>query len=180
MISDCCVLLNKVTFFFVFVSNACYTLIWNSVLSHVSLLLISWHWDFTYFLQPLVSGAALGLEGQVNIFLIKDIVLFNLTLYFNSLIDFSNSWLFIITMEVHAIGASFQVHHLWQPARDAQTVVFLGLVGDSVSALHGHNIYFAADKYELEYFLSTFFKFIHKLVCFYDVDFNLNRKLNHE
>ena len=110
-------------------------------------------WDFTYFLQPLVSGAALGLEGQVNIFLIKDIVLFNLTLYFNSLIDFSNSWLFIITMEVHAIGASFQVHHLWQPARDAQTVAFLGLVGDSVSALHGHNIYFAADKYELEYFL---------------------------
>jgi len=82
MISDCCVLLNKVTFFFVFVSNACYTLIWNSVLSHVSLLLISWHhsmincWDFTYFLQPLVSGAALGLEGQVNIFLIKVIVLF--------------------------------------------------------------------------------------------------------
>ena len=167
----------------------------SSVLCHVSLLLISWHhsmincWDFTYFLQPLVSGAALGLEGQVNIFLIKDIVLFclkkdivlfNFTLYFNSLIDFSNSWLFIITMEVHAIGASFQVHHLWQPARDAQTVVFLGLVGDSVSALHGHNIYFAADKYELEYFLSTFFKFIHKLVCFYDVDFNLNRKLNHE
>jgi len=39
-------------------------------------------------------------------------------------------------MEVHAIGASFQVHHLWQLARDAQTVVFLGLVGDTVEARH--------------------------------------------
>jgi hypothetical protein len=94
------------------------------------------HLHLPYFLQPLVSGAALGLEGQVGIFLAKDIAPFCFTIFLHSFIVFSNSWLFIIIMEAHAIGASFQLHHLWQPARDAQTVVSLGLVGDTVEARH--------------------------------------------
>jgi hypothetical protein len=36
-------------------------------------------------------------------------------------------------MEVHATDASFQVHHQWQPARDAQTMVFLVSVSDTTA-----------------------------------------------
>jgi len=56
--------------------------------SVISFLLISCihalisHLHLTYFLQPLVSGAALGLEGQASIFLAKDIAPFSLHLIF--------------------------------------------------------------------------------------------------
>lgn len=97
---------------------------------------------FSVDMQPLVSGAALGLEGQVCYTWVHELTSIYLCLKHlawtsaNYTVGLLYSWQYTITKEVRVIDAYFQLLLLQLLVKDARIVEFLELVcEDNVSVL---------------------------------------------